>query len=119
MIECHEYGKSAFEVTTLFSPDGEENQVKQDKCGFKVSELIVNGDKASIREFPHQALIGYGEDPDVKYLCGGSLVSEKYVLTAGHCRSFDGFVYCSYSIFNCNFVYTFHNFVINFYILNI
>lgn len=104
LIECHEYGKSAFEVTTLFSPDGEESQVKQDKCGFKVTELIVNGEKASVREFPHQALLGYGEDPDVKYLCGGSLVSEKYVLTAAHCRSWEGFVYC---ILNCNFEYTF------------
>ena len=42
---------------------------------------IVGGTEADISEFPYQvALYHYG-----RYKCGGSILSENYILTAAHC----------------------------------
>ncbi|EAT36311.1 AAEL011593-PA [Aedes aegypti] len=51
--------------------------------------LIVGGARASPKEFPHMAALGWidvGND-SAKYVfkCGGSLISDRYVLSAGHC----------------------------------
>ncbi|CAH1642678.1 unnamed protein product [Spodoptera littoralis] len=49
--------------------------------------LIIGGKVVSIREFPHMALIGWQKLKNTGYSwkCGGSLISDQYVLTAGHC----------------------------------
>lgn len=48
--------------------------------------LIVGGTKAKPGEFPHMAALG-SRNPDgtVQFNCGGSLISERFVLTAAHC----------------------------------
>ena len=48
---------------------------------------IIGAEDADINEFPHMAAIGYEKENslDYEFLCGGTLISEKYILTAVHC----------------------------------
>lgn len=48
---------------------------------------IVNGEKAENGEFPHMAALGFYSIMDQIYYfnCAGSIISERYILTAAHC----------------------------------
>ncbi|KAL1394705.1 hypothetical protein pipiens_011769 [Culex pipiens pipiens] len=93
--KCIEYMRLAT-PTTIFSslkPNAEVVQKKSKLCS-NDNNLIVGGEAAKLGEFPHMGAIGY-RNPDtgrVEFRCGATLISERFVLTAAHCRNADAVV---------------------------
>jgi len=60
--------------------------IPQTNCGkFDTADRILFGNKTSLFEFPWMALLAYNTGNNVEYLCGGSVINNRYVLTAAHC----------------------------------
>ncbi|XP_037729713.1 melanization protease 1 [Drosophila subpulchrella] len=57
-------------------------------CGENFADRVVGGKETGKREFPWMALIEYTKPGNLKgHHCGGSLINNRYVLTAAHCVS--------------------------------
>ncbi|XP_072389748.1 venom protease-like [Diabrotica undecimpunctata] len=57
-------------------------------CGVVLTEnKITGGETADLGQFPWMALLGYQQNQlnFIEYLCGGTLITETFVLTAAHC----------------------------------
>jgi hypothetical protein len=55
-------------------------------CGFQDVDRILDGQVTGLREFPWMALLQYRKKSgNLAFSCGGTLISSRYVLTAGHC----------------------------------
>lgn len=78
---CAQYAKYSYHENYLTN---QEYGVA--KCEDLVMPLIIGGSKADRTEFPHMAAIGYGTFSKLTYLCGGTLISDKFVLSAAHCE---------------------------------
>merc|ERR1719347_681764 len=66
------------------SPSGQGNTDSQGrgcKCGIKNKPRIIGGKETEINEFPWMAMLKTGE----RFICGGTLVASKWVLSAAHC----------------------------------
>ncbi|PZC82064.1 hypothetical protein B5X24_HaOG211154 [Helicoverpa armigera] len=65
--------------------------VKEKNCyeiSASYSAASYGGVNAFRQQYPHMALLGYGPDvTTADWLCCGSVISEKFILTAGHCLS--------------------------------
>lgn len=61
------------------------NIISAETC-IQSTGLIVGGSETKIGEFPHMCAIGTRRSGEMDFFCGGSLISEKFVLTAAHCR---------------------------------
>ncbi|XP_069686627.1 serine protease snake-like isoform X2 [Periplaneta americana] len=85
--KCKEYaGRVTTQVSALpLVPEPEPVHVNIPKCNFSSVPLIVGGEETKLKEFPHMAALGYEEEGQIEWRCGGSLISEYYVLTAAHC----------------------------------
>ncbi|XP_059469286.1 trypsin-1-like [Neocloeon triangulifer] len=52
------------------------------KCGIaKTRARIVGGQETRVNQYPWMALLSYNGE----FLCGGTLINNKYILTAAHC----------------------------------
>lgn len=85
--KCNEYAKLATSqiVALPLVPTPEPVHVDIPKCDFSSVPLIVGGEEAKFKEFPHMVALGYLENGSIDWKCGGSLISEYFVLTAAHC----------------------------------
>ncbi|XP_307757.5 uncharacterized protein LOC1269161 [Anopheles gambiae] len=57
-----------------------------DECGVQYTDRIIGGERAQLDEYPWTALIQHRrKNGELKFHCGGALISDRYVLTAAHC----------------------------------
>ncbi|XP_039451785.1 serine protease snake-like [Culex pipiens pallens] len=87
--KCSEYQKLSTKKTVIIPLTVKPKPVSfaGSDCSETV-DLIVGGEAAKPGEFPHQALLGYpdADGPEgYRFDCGGSLISERFILTAAHC----------------------------------
>ncbi|XP_043209740.1 phenoloxidase-activating factor 3-like [Amphibalanus amphitrite] len=56
-------------------------------CGINIHNRIVGGNVADLAEYPWLAILGYEVvgTGSVEFNCGGTLINNRYVLTASHC----------------------------------
>lgn len=86
--ECEEFIRGTQQETKVIALTLNPTPIvfKSFVCSRSV-DLILGGEDAKEAEFPHQALLGYRtqDSDEYEFDCGGTLVSEWYVLTAAHC----------------------------------
>ncbi|EDV30423.1 uncharacterized protein Dana_GF23281 [Drosophila ananassae] len=54
-------------------------------CGNFLNQRVANGYEVKLSSRPWMALLRYLQFGESRFLCGGALISDRYILTAAHC----------------------------------
>ncbi|XP_017890446.1 serine protease snake-like isoform X2 [Ceratina calcarata] len=83
--KCEEYSKYVPYVTHFYASLNITDTTALCKDTFQA--VVIGGSPARQKEFPYMAAIGYGnlENGTIHWECGGTLISERFVVTAAHC----------------------------------
>lgn len=84
-IRCGFEGQQSFVCCDNKYRKKERKSVEYCEQQYPLQPGIVGGEDATAKEFPHMAALGFGTIDNIKWLCGGTLINEKYVVTAAHC----------------------------------
>lgn len=85
--ECEEYMREVTSTTDIATLVGTSSSVikVQNDCRI-VNNLVVGGTVATTGQFPHMAALGIRHsNGEFTLICGGTLISRTWVLSAAHC----------------------------------
>ncbi|KAL7648689.1 UNVERIFIED_CONTAM: hypothetical protein RMT77_000596 [Armadillidium vulgare] len=83
-IKENKFNGSAEEEREVVGKDSQKARpVNECQCGKVKKRRIVNGTPAPIEDYPWTVQIVFSNNDE--QFCGGSIINEKYVLTAAHC----------------------------------
>ncbi|KAI8426742.1 hypothetical protein MSG28_014439 [Choristoneura fumiferana] len=104
--KCLEYRRYVSPCVADESQD--DKLVRADGCGInQFGDRISDGTPAEPKEFPHMALLGCRNDyntgiPPLQWVAGGSLISDKFILTAAHVLSHPDYGAIRYALLGVN-----------------
>ncbi|XP_011633446.1 serine protease snake-like [Pogonomyrmex barbatus] len=85
-LKCDEYAGEISGVTEIQSLTGSSSGVfRVNNACQDSNHLVIGGVDAQPGEFPHMAALGRLFGQTFSYMCGGTLISHTWVLSAAHC----------------------------------